>query len=114
VPELVRSAARGEIVGALLLAMLLMESCSLPPSRAPFPATVSLRMRGAMADAMVVIDDETLGTFDFVASHGVALPPGVHRVTIQAMGYFPWDREIEAKGGSPPVELEIVMTPVPE
>ncbi len=101
-------------MGALLVVSLLIGSCSLPPSREPSPPTVSLRMRGAMADATVVIDDETLGTFDFVAAHGVALPPGVHRVTVQAPGYFPWDRQIEAKRGSPPLELQVVMTPVPE
>jgi hypothetical protein len=98
----------------LLLALFLCASCSLPPSQAPSPATVSLRLRGAMADATVVIDDDTIGTFDFVAAHGVALPPGVHRVTVEARGYLPWDRQVETKRGSPPLALEVVMIPVPD
>jgi PEGA domain len=64
--------------------------------------------------ATVVVDEETLGTFDFVAAHGVALPPGVHHVTITADGYFPWDREVEAKTGSALIRLEVAMVRVPD
>ena len=63
---------------------------------------------------MVVVDEETLGTLDYVAAHGVALPPGIHRVTVQTPGYFPWDREVEAKSGMPPITLEVVMSPIPD
>ncbi len=84
------------------------------PAQAPEGATVSLRVRGAPADATVVIDDTTLGTFDFVAAHGVALPPGPHRITVHATGYFPWDRAVEAKPGSGPIVLQVAMTPVPD
>ena len=71
----------------------------MPPAQSPTPPTVSLRMQGTPADATVIIDDEALGTLDFVAAHGVALPPGVHHVTVKAAGYFPWDREVEAEAG---------------
>jgi hypothetical protein len=84
------------------------------PAAAPAAPTISLRVKGGPADATVTIDEETLGMFDFVASHGVALPPGVHYVTITARGYFPWDRRVEAKPGSPPIELDVAMTPVPD
>jgi hypothetical protein len=66
------------------------------------------------ADATVVVDDETLGSLDFVAAHGVALPPGVHHVTVKAPGYFPWDHEVEAKEGSPPLAFQVALTPVPD
>ena len=42
------------------------------PGRVP---TISLRMAGKPADALVVIDEESVGTLEFVAAHGVALPP---------------------------------------
>ena len=58
-------------------------------------------MHGTPADAAVIIDEEAVGQLDFVAAHGVALPPGVHHVTVKARGYFPLDREVEAKEGDP-------------
>jgi hypothetical protein len=76
--------------------------------------TVSLRMRGTPAEAAVIIDEETVGQLDFVAAHGVALPLGVHHVTVKANGYFPWDRQVEAKEGSPPIRLDVALTPVPD
>jgi hypothetical protein len=84
------------------------------PAKEPTQPTVSLRVRGQPSDATVIVDDELLGSLEFVAAHGVALPPGIHHVTISAQGYFPWDREIEAKPGSAPIALEIALTPVPD
>jgi hypothetical protein len=71
-------------------------------------------MSGAPADATVVVDEESLGTLDFVAAHGVALPPGTHYVTVRAPGYFPLDRAVEAKPGDPPIQLDATLTPVPD
>jgi hypothetical protein len=71
-------------------------------------------MHGAPAGATVIIDEEALGTLDFVAAHGVALPPGLHHVTVKATGFFPSDTEVDAKPGSPPVRLEIALTPIPD
>ncbi len=76
--------------------------------------TVSLRLHGGPADATVIVDDEALGTLDFVAAHGVALPPGVHHLTVKAVGFFPWDREVTAQVGSPPLRLEVVLVAVPD
>jgi hypothetical protein len=95
-----------------LVVLLFVAACEpAVPGRQP---TVSLRMGGQPPDATVVIDEETVGTLDFVAAHGVALPPGMHRVTVKAEGYFPWDREVEAKVGSPPIRLDVAMIPVPD
>ena len=81
-----------------------------PRARPPKP-TVSLRMTGHPGEARVIVDDEAVGTLDFVAAHGVALPPGVHHVTVKAPGYFPWDKEVEAKLGAPPDPLEVALVP---
>jgi hypothetical protein len=71
-------------------------------------------MAGGPPSASVVVDEEAIGTLDFVAAHGVALPPGVHHVTVTASGYFPWDREVDAKLGSAPIRLEVSLTPIPD
>jgi hypothetical protein len=96
----------------VVLTALAALSCAEPQT--PKLPTVSLRMAGEPGDAMVIIDEEAVGTLDFVAARGVALPPGVHHVTVHANGYFPWDREVEATLGSPPIRLEVALTPVPD
>ena len=68
-----------------------------------------LRDLGAAA---VTIDDQYIGTFAYVAAHGVAMPPGKHRVTVEKPGYFPWDRLVEARG--PLVRLDVALVRVPE
>lgn len=80
------------------------------------PRTVSLRMAGTPADAIVTIDDQTVGPLDFVASRGVALPPGVHHITVQAPGYFPFDQEVTAKITDPPtpIRVSVRLVPVPD
>lgn len=97
------------------LALALAAACGQPAS--PSTATVSLRMRGTPADATVTIDDQIVGQLDYVAARGVALPPGVHHITVQAPGYFPMDREVEAKlanGASAPIDVAVKLVPVPD
>jgi hypothetical protein len=84
------------------------------PARTARMPTVSLRVRGAPPEATVVIDDNTLGTFDFVAAHGVALVPGTHRITVAASGYFPWDQAVEAKVGSGSISLQVTLIRIPD
>ncbi len=84
------------------------------PAQSPAQRTVSLRIQGFTPEATVEIDEEVLGTLAFVAAHGVALPLGVHHLTVQAPGYFPWDRTVEAKLGSALIQLHVVLTPVPK
>jgi hypothetical protein len=71
-------------------------------------------MQGTPPDANVIVDEQAVGALDFIALHGVALPPGVHHVTVKAHGYFPWDREVEAHLGDPPIRLDVTLTPIPD
>ena len=91
------------------LALAVLSSCGLAayPSR-----TVSLRVQGNVPDAQVTIDDIAVGNLAYVAAHGVALPPGRHRVTVERAGYFPWDAVIEAQ--DEPVHLQIKLVPIPD
>lgn len=93
--------------------MLLFLGACVEPRSATQP-TVSLRMQGTPAEALVIVDEEAVGSLDFIALHGVALPPGLHHVSVKARGYFPWDREVDAKLGSPPIRLEVSLIPVPD
>jgi hypothetical protein len=102
--------ALGLVFGCLLAAV----AAGCGPARSPVQPTVSLRMAGTPASATVIIDEEALGTLDFVAARGVALPLGVHHVTVKAPGYFPSDQTVEAKEGSGPVRLAVALVAVPE
>jgi hypothetical protein len=97
---------------ALILACACLPACA-EPREAKVP-TVSLRMQGTPIDAVVVIDDQALGTLELVMAHGVALPVGVHHVTVKADGYLPWDKEVEAKEGAGMVKLQVALVPVPD
>jgi hypothetical protein len=105
----VRGVAR-LLTAAVVLAAL--AACQ-PPLVAQKPK-VSLRMHGGPADAVVVIDDQMVGTLDIVQARGVALPVGVHNITVKAPGYFPWDREVKAEEGQSPIRFEVALTPVPD
>jgi len=81
------------------------------------PPTTSLRVlpaAGAPPTARVTIDDEPVGSLKTVADRGVALPPGKHRVTIEAEGYLPWDAEVDAGEGGGLVKLDIVLVKIPD
>jgi hypothetical protein len=81
----------------------------------PTPAkTVSLRMKGAVPDASVTIDDQYVGVLALVQKRGVALPVGRHRISVERNGYFPWDRLVEVREGDPAVQLDAVLTPIPD
>lgn len=84
-----------------------------PAATEPGP-TMSLRLNGGPAEATVIVDDAAIGTLDVVEAHGVALPPGVHHLTVKAPGYFPWDREVVAQAGAPLLRLDVTLTPMPD
>jgi PEGA domain len=108
--------ARGtgrKLAGAIAatVALLQVTACAFIPYSAS-AQTVSLRVQGNVADAQVTIDDLPLGALGYVASHGVALPPGRHRVTVEKAGYFPWDAVLEAQ--DEPIFLKVNLVPIPD
>src|SRR5258706_8227689 len=94
---------------AVALAAAPLASCRLAAYAQP---TVSLRVKGNVADAHVTIDDIPVGVLAYVAARGVALPPGRHRITVERTGYFPWDALVEAKDD--PIFLEVTLVPIPD
>ena len=75
--------------------VLLAWLAACTPAKAP--TTVSLRLVGTPPEATVTIDDVFVGRLEMVAGRGVALPGGAHRLSIEAAGYLPFDRLLEAK-----------------
>ncbi len=73
-----------------------------------------MRMAGAPGNATVTIDDQFVGSLELVAARGVALPPGTHRVSVEAPGYFPFDRIVEAREGQGPVRVQVQLVPIPD
>jgi hypothetical protein len=100
---------RAQAVACVALAGLAGCQVSLPHSRLP---TVSMRMQGTPPDATVTIDDQYVGPLAVVAVRGVALPVGAHRISVEAQGYFPWDRIVEAK--DKPVMLAVTLVAIPD
>jgi len=90
-------------------ALSLVSACKFIPYSAD---TVSLRVQGNVPDAQVTIDDIPIGALGYVAAHGVALPPGKHRVTVERVGYFPWDAVLTAE--DEPIHLQVKLVPIPD
>jgi hypothetical protein len=78
------------------------------------PKTVSMRMVGSPTNASVTIDDIFVGSLDIVIARGVALPVGPHRISVEAPGYLPWDRLVEAKEGAGPIRLDVRLVATPD
>jgi hypothetical protein len=78
------------------------------------PKTISLRMEGSPSEATVTVDDIYIGRLDFVTSRGIALPVGPHRISVEAPGYLPWDKLVEAKTNSAPIRLVVRLVPIPD
>lgn len=81
------------------------------------PPTTSLRLHPAKTSpvwAKVTIDDQPLGSLRFITEHGVAMPPGKHRITIEADGYLPWDKEVDAGDHGGLIRLDVELVKVPD
>ena len=94
-----------------LAAVMIAVACS--PAK---PPTTSLRLapaEDAPKNAKVTVDDQPIGSLAFVTKRGVALPPGKHRLTIEADGYLPWDGEVDAgeNGGLIKLDVKLVKRP---
>ena len=94
---------------ALLLVMAVTACVNTP--RAVVPMRIQ-RTPGTPRDADVIVDEEYVGPLYLIATQGLRLPVGRHRVTVTSDGYFPWDRLVEADRS--PIQLSVNLVPVPE
>ncbi|MBI3203370.1 MAG: PEGA domain-containing protein [Myxococcales bacterium] len=97
---------------ALVLSVALgLAACQSGVGRAAVSMSVKLSARSP-GDASVFIDEEYVGPLGFIAAHGVRLPVGEHRITVQKEGFFPWDRLVVADREA--VRLDVDLEPVPD
>jgi hypothetical protein len=77
-------------------------------------AAVSLkvvRQDKTPGDASVTIDEQYIGPLRYVAAHGVRLPIGEHRITVEKEGYFPYDVAVVAGRDSIRIDVKLVRVP---
>ena len=97
--------------GLLVMMALASAGCATQGLR----AAITLRMertKTTPANASVYIDEEYVAPLYIVQAHGIRLPVGEHRITVQKDGYFPYDRLVKA--GREPIQLEVELTPIPD
>ena len=78
-------------------------------------AAVRLSIERAAAtprDASVYIDEQFVGFLGVVAARGVRLPEGEHRITVEKVGYFPWDQLVVSD--RKPIELAVELRRIPD
>jgi hypothetical protein len=99
-------------IAAGILSALLLSGCAAGPAASPSAPTVPLRVSGTPGEATVTVDDQRVGSLALVQSRGMRIPPGRHRVSVEAPGYLPFDAAFDAKDEI--VALEVKLVPVPE
>ncbi len=104
-------AKRASFVLAAMLSLSAPAGCAQNVGRAAVSLSVRLSQRSP-GDASVFIDEEYVGPLGYVAAHGVRLPVGEHRVTVQKDGFFPYDRRIVADRDA--LALDVDLTPIPD
>jgi hypothetical protein len=78
-------------------------------------AAVSLSVARAAdtpRDASVYIDEQFVGFLGVVAARGVRLPEGEHRISVEKVGYFPWDRLVISD--RKPISLNVALRKIPD
>ena len=63
-------------------------------------------------DASVYIDEQFVGLLGVVAARGVRLPEGEHRISVEKVGYFPWDELVVSD--RKPVTVKVVLRKIPD
>ena len=91
------------------LALALGAGC-VQPARSSVHLKV-VRQDKTPGDASVTIDEQYIGPLRFVAAHGVRLPEGNHRITVEKEGYFPYDVLVVAGRAAIRIDVQLVRVP---
>jgi hypothetical protein len=103
------SARAGLLLAGLLLAGPALAGCQV--HRAAVPLRVE-RAADSPRDASVYIDEQFVGLLGVVAARGVRLPEGEHRITVEKVGYFPWDERVVSD--REPLFLRVELRKIPQ
>ncbi len=72
-----------------------------------------LRFAGDQKDALVTIDDEYVGKLGRLQRRGIKLPVGEHRITIEKVGFFPFDQLI-IMHAEQQQDMKVELTEIPD
>lgn len=78
----------------------------------PSQQTVVVKLQGAEADALVTINDRYVGKLAVLQHRGIKLPAGTYRVSVEKVGYFPWDQLVEVD--ETPLTLDVTLVAIPD
>lgn len=92
------------------LAALALVGCAGASGQVRGP-TGGIKLRCAPADATVYVDDEYRGSCTLFARRALPLPPGDHRLQVDASGHFPYYAEVNTSGIVQTLEVELVVRP---
>jgi hypothetical protein len=105
-----RPAAEKAAAGrAALVLCAILVACQ--PQRTAVHLSVA-RAAATPRDASVYIDEEFVGLLGVVAARGVRLPEGAHRISVEKLGYFPWDRLVVSD--RQPLYLTVDLRKIPD
>jgi hypothetical protein len=93
----------------LLLGGALLDGCQA--QRAAVHLSLA-RLADTPRDASVYIDEQFVGFLGVVAARGVRLPEGEHRISVEKVGFFPWDRLVVSD--RQPIALSVELRKIPE
>jgi hypothetical protein len=95
------------------LATFTLAACALAGCGLRSAVSVAFALdKGTPRDASVFVDEEFIGLLGYVAAHGVRLPEGEHRLTVERDGYFPLDQILISD--REPIALRVRLTPIPD
>ena len=103
------------VLGASALPRVVVLGAALAASGVvgcPSQRTVLMHMQGEQTDALVTINDRYVGKLGEIVRRGIKLPPGSYRVTVEMVGYFPYDELVEVE--EEPVTLSVKLVPIPD
>lgn len=103
----VRSAVR--VLAVLGLSVAAASGCQV--HRAAVRLSME-RVASTPRDASVYIDEQFVGFLGVVAARGVRLPEGEHRITVEKVGFFPWDQLVVSD--RKPIHLKVELRQIPD
>jgi PEGA domain len=71
-----------------------------------------VRIADTPRDASVYIDEQFVGFLGVVVARGVRLPEGEHRISVEKVGFFSWDRLVVSD--RQPIDLSVELRKIPD
>lgn len=78
----------------------------------PAPPTGGLLVQGTPVEAMLAVNEQTVGPIRMFSEQALPLRPGLWRVEVSAPGYFPWYAEVDIADVVETIRVD--LRPVPD